>query len=92
VSSINISNQFIFLKGGAMRRFGTVTLILFAFVVGFASTYSCGGGSSAEAGGDADTLQGYSASGIFGDRQCIVTFPTNQVRYITIYPLSQVIR
>ena len=46
-----------------MRRLGTITLMLFAFVVGFASTYSCGGGgSSAEAGGDADTLQGYSAS------------------------------
>ena len=29
-----------------MRRFGTVTLMLFAFVVGFASTYSCGGGGS----------------------------------------------
>ena len=36
--------------------------MLFAFVVGFISTYSCGGGSSVNAGGDADTLQGYSAS------------------------------
>jgi hypothetical protein len=45
-----------------MRRFGTVTLILFAFVVGFVSTYSCGGGSSAAAGGNADTLEGLPAS------------------------------
>jgi hypothetical protein len=37
--------------------------MLFAFVIGFASTYSCGGGgSSASAGGDADTLEGLPAS------------------------------
>ena len=34
-----------------MRRWGTVALMLFAFVVGFASTYNCGGGTSAEADG-----------------------------------------
>jgi len=45
-----------------MKRFGTVTLILFAFVVGFISTYSCGGGSSAAAGDNADTLEGLPAS------------------------------
>jgi hypothetical protein len=36
--------------------------MLFAFVVGFASTYNCGGGSSSQAAGDADTLQGHPAS------------------------------
>lgn len=45
-----------------MRRWGTVTLMLFAFAIGFASTYNCGGGSSAEAAGDADTLQGHPAA------------------------------
>ncbi len=49
-------------KEGVMKKWGTITLVLFAFVVGFISTYSCGGGSSVNAGGDADTLQGYSAS------------------------------
>jgi large subunit ribosomal protein L7/L12 len=33
-----------------MRRFGTVTLVLFVIIVGFASTYSCEGGSSATPG------------------------------------------
>lgn len=45
-----------------MKKWGTITLMLFAFIVGFASTYNCGGGSSATAGGDADTLEGHPAS------------------------------
>jgi hypothetical protein len=45
-----------------MKRWGTITLMLFAFIVGFTSTYNCGGGSSATAGGDADTLEGHPAS------------------------------
>lgn len=45
-----------------MKRWGTITLMLFAFLVGFMSTYNCGGGSSADAAGDADTLQGHPAA------------------------------
>jgi len=36
--------------------------MLFAFIAGFTMTYNCGGGSSASADGDADTLQGHPAS------------------------------
>jgi hypothetical protein len=32
-----------------MKRWGTITLVLFAFVVGFASTYSCGGSNGTNA-------------------------------------------
>jgi uncharacterized delta-60 repeat protein len=47
-----------------MRRFGTVTLMLFAFVVGFASTYSCGSGG----GGGDDNGGGFTpATGILDD-------------------------
>jgi len=36
-----------------MRSWGTISLVLFVFVIGFASTYSCGGGSPATPKGDA---------------------------------------
>jgi|GEM_PF-3883751 len=45
-----------------MKRWGVIALMLFAFVAGFTMTYNCGGGSSAEAEGDADSLQGHPAS------------------------------
>lgn len=35
-----------------MKRWGTITLMLFAFVVGFVSTYSCGGGGSSSDAAD----------------------------------------
>ncbi len=41
-----------------MKNWGRITLVMFAFTVGLVFAYSCGGGSSAFAGGDADTLDG----------------------------------
>lgn len=35
-----------------MKRWGIITLMLFAFVLGFTMTYNCGGGSSAVAEGE----------------------------------------
>ncbi len=50
----------IFVKGGAvMKRFGLIVLLVSGFAAGVMFVYSCGGGSSAAAGGDADTLGGY---------------------------------
>lgn len=46
-----------------MNRWGTAALMFFAFTVGFVFAFSCGGGgSSAVASGDADTLQGHPAA------------------------------
>ena len=46
-----------------MNRLGTAALMCFAFTVGFVFAFSCGGGgSSAVASGDADTLQGHPAA------------------------------
>ena len=45
-----------------MNRWGTAALMFFAFTAGFVLAFSCGGGSSAVASGDADTLQGHPAA------------------------------
>ena len=42
-----------------MKWFGFIVLLVSGFAAGVMFVYSCGGGSSAAAGGDADTLGGY---------------------------------
>ena len=49
-----------------MKRWGTITLMLFAFVVGFVSTYNCGGGSSSNAQDYAPLVHTHAADDITG--------------------------
>jgi hypothetical protein len=61
-------------KEGAMKRWGTITLMVFAFVVGFTSTYNCGGGSSSSAQDYAPLVHTHDVSDITGSGYISVTF------------------
>ncbi len=60
-----------------MKRFGVISLMLFAFIIGFASTYSCGGGSNSNAADYAPLVHEHAAGDITSGELDISLIPSH---------------